>query len=405
VKITIKRDNFLPHQLQWWDLPNFYKLFLGGYGSGKTHIGALRSIYLSYINRPLAGMYVSPTWSLATKTIVETLRAMLGRSGIDYTYNQQRAEFTIHNWGGRIMLGSGDKPSSLIGVNCAWCGIDEPFIQKKEVFDQMTARVRHPDAKHREIFLTGTPEEINHWGYEMTNNTDIDLGVVVGSTLDNKYLPEQYKRNLLSAYSDAQIDAYVHGKFVNLTQGRVYSEFNRQDHVVPRPDLRNAGLPIELAQDYNVDYASCLAYFRGADFIHVFKEYREMNTNTYQMAELIKKDFPNVTVISDASGSARKSSAVKSDHAIMNDSGFDLKAPRRNPAVRDRVNSVQKLIRDGNFSCENTPNLVMDLEMNVWRLGDIDKRDPKQTHLSDALGYACNYYFPSVVKKAYSVKW
>jgi len=47
----------------------------------------------------------------------------------------------------------------------------------------------------------------------------------------------------------------------------------------------------------------------------------------------------------------------------------------------------------------------MDLEQNVWRLGDIDKRDPKQTHLSDALGYLCNYYFPLRTRKVVSKEW
>ena len=185
----------------------------------------------------------------------------MDRSGIDYTFNQQRAEFIIHNWNGKILIGSGDKSSSITGLNLSWCGIDEPFIQKKDVFDQVTARVRHPEAKQREIFLTGTPEDISGWGYELANRTDLDMGIVFGSTLDNKHLPQQYKDNLLSAYSDAQIDAYVHGKFVNLRQGRVYSSFDRSNHIKARPDLKNSGLPVIIAQDYNVDYSSAIAFY------------------------------------------------------------------------------------------------------------------------------------------------
>jgi len=401
-QFKIQRKNFLPHQSQWWDLQTFYKVLIGGYGSGKTYIGALRSIYLSYLNQPHAGMYVSPSHGLSQRTIVVTLKDILNRSAINYTYNQMKGEFLIHNWEGRIWLGSGDKPDSLKGSNLAWAGIDEPFIQKKEVFDQMIARVRHPEANHLEIFLTGTPEQLN-WGYELSNRTDLDIGIVYGSTLDNLHLPEEYKQNLLSAYSDDEIKAYVHGQFVNLTQGRVYKDFDRTKHITKRTDLNN--LPVVICQDYNVDYASALAVRMGNGWIHVFKEYRMSNANTYDMAELIKKDFPNVTVISDASGNARKSSAVSSDHEIMRSYGFTVKSPRKNPAVRDRVASVNKLIREGNFSVEGCPNLVMDLEQNVWRLGDIDKRDDKQTHLSDALGYLCNYYFPLRTRKAISREW
>lgn len=401
-QFKIQRKNFLPHQSQWWDLQTFYKVLIGGYGSGKTYIGALRSIYLSYINAPHPGMYVSPSHGLSQRTIVITLKEILNRTGIDYTYNQMKGEFHIHNWDGRIWLGSGDKPDSLKGSNLSWAGIDEPFIQKKEVFDQMIARVRHPEASHMEVFLTGTPEQLN-WGYELSNRDDIDIGIVIGSTLENIHLPEEYKQNLLSAYSDDEIKAYVHGQFVNLTQGRVYKDFDRNKHITKRSDLKD--LPVIIMQDYNVDYASALAAYLGNGWIHVFKEYRLSNVNTYDMAEIIKKDFPDCDLFCDASGNSRKSSATQSDHEIMRSFGFKVKAPRRNPAVRDRVASVNKLIRSGNFSVENCPNLVMDLEQNTWRLGDIDKRDIKQTHLSDALGYGINYLFPIRKKTMASQSW
>ena len=237
----------------------------------------------------------------------------------------------------------------------------------------------------------------------MSNRTDIDVGIVIGSTLENTHLPDEYKQNLLTAYSDDEIKAYVHGQFVNLTQGRVYKDFDRSKHITKRSDIKD--LPVIIMQDYNVDYASALAAYLGNGWIHVFKEYRMSNVNTYDMAEMIKKDFPNCDLYCDASGNSRKSSATQSDHQIMQSFGFKVKAPRKNPAVRDRVASVNKLIRSGNFSVDNCPNLVMDLEQNTWRLGDIDKRDVKQTHLSDALGYGINYLFPIRKKTMASKSW
>ena len=86
------------------------------------------------MNSPHPGMYVSPTWALATKTIILTLKELMDRAELDYKFNQQRGEFIIDNWNGRIWIGSGDKPDSLRGPNLSWAGIDEPFIQRKEVF-------------------------------------------------------------------------------------------------------------------------------------------------------------------------------------------------------------------------------------------------------------------------------
>jgi len=401
MKFIIEKDNLLKHQRRWWDLPNFVKLMVGGYGSGKTYCGALRSIYLSYLNSPHPGMYVSPSHNLSQKTIVITLKEIMDKAEMDYTYNQMKGEFLIHNWNGRIWLGSGDKPDSLRGPNLAWAGIDEPFIQKREVFDQMLARVRHPEAKLREIFLTGTPEELN-WGYQLTNSEKLDIGVIQASTLDNPYLPEEYKQNLLNAYTPEQIDAYLHGKFVNLTQGRVYKEFDRDIHITHR-ELE--GWEISGCIDFNVDAMSCLIFASNTNEIHVFDEYRLKNSGTYDMAEAVKTKYPGITLYPDATGSARKTSSSQSDHDILRQYGFRVITPKANPHVRDRVNAVNRMLKDRRLTMENCEFLIMDLDRNVWRNGDIDKRDPEQSHCSDAIGYAVNWLFPIVSRKITYQTW
>jgi len=54
---------------------------------------------------------------------------------------------------------------------------------------------------------------------------------------------------------------------------------------------------------------------------------------------------------------------------------------------------------------ENCPTLLMDMEQNVWRNGDIDKRDPVQTHSGDALGYAVSYLMPLRERKVTYQGW
>jgi len=404
VKFKILKENMLPHQRRWWDLPNFVKLMVGGYGSGKTYIGALRSLYLSYLNAPQPGMYVSPSHNLGQKTIIITLKEIMDKAGMNYTYNQLKGEFIISNWNGRIWIGSGDKPDSLRGPNLAWSGIDEPFIQKRDVFDQMLARVRHPDAEQREIFLTGTPESLG-WGYKLSQSNKIDIGVIRASTLDNPHLPDEYKENLTSAYTPEQIDAYLHGKFVNLTQGRVYKEFDRDIHVLHR-ELE--GWTISGAQDYNVDANTVLIFAHNSSEIHVFDEFRMKNSGTYDMAEAVQKKYPGINIYPDATGSARRTSAAQSaqsDHEIMRQYGFKVLSPKSNPHVRDRVNAVNKLLKDRRLTIENAPNLLMDFEQNVWRNNDIDKRDIEQTHASDAIGYAVSWLFPIRERKITYQTW
>ena len=403
MKFIIQRKKMIPHQLRFWENCDQHQisLLIGGYGSGKTWIGAMRSIYLSFINAPLPGMYVSPTHGMAQKTIILTLKEMMNRAEMDYTFNQNKGEFHIHNWNGMIYIGSGDHPSSLRGMNLAWAGIDEPFIQSKEVFDQIMARVRHPEAEKREVFLTGTPESLN-FGYQLTRRDDLDMGVVVGSTLDNPYLPREYIQSLLTAYSPEQIDAYLHGKFVNLTQGRVYYSFDREKHMMKR---ETDGWEIGAGIDFNVDQLSACIFAHTKKEIAVIGEIRLKNAGTWDLAEAIKKKYPGIRVYPDATGSARKTSASLSDHDILRQSGFQVMTRRANPRVRDRVNSVNRMLRKELITFANCPTLIMDMEMNVWRNNDLDKRDPEQTHMSDALGYACHFLMPVIKHKATKHIW
>ena len=395
MKFIIDTGNFLGHQKEWWDLQNFIKLLVGGYGCGKTYIGALRSIYLSYVNKGLPGMYVSPTYKLAKKTIIPTLKEIANRAQLDMQHNKTDNEFFIDNWGGHFWIGSGDDPDSLRGPNLAWAGIDEPFIQHKDVLDQMLARVRSQDAVQRELFLTGTPEQLN-WGYDLATNQDdrYDVGVVVGNTRSNTYLPETYVQTLLRAYTKEMQEAYIDGKFVNLTQGRAYKPFDRNRHV---KHLEYNNLQVIAGLDFNVDYMSAVIFANGNGWLHAIDEIRLSNSNSFELSDALRKKYPGINVYPDATGSARKSSSTKSDHQIFKDAGFRVIARQANPRVMDRINSVNKLLLNDLLTIEpgTCKHFVNDLERNVFKNGDIDKQsDPALTHAGDAGGYAITYLYP-----------
>ena len=49
--------------------------------------------------------------------------------------------------------------------------LDKPFLMKEVVFWVALLRLRQPDTRVRELFLTGTPEQL--WGYELARNGDV----------------------------------------------------------------------------------------------------------------------------------------------------------------------------------------------------------------------------------------
>ncbi len=403
MKFYIDTKNFLKAQREWWKLQTFYKLLIGGYGSGKTHILAKRFIRNSYLNSGLPNQVISPTYSMARKTVVPAIQDQLNAAGVRYKYNKSDHEFYINNWNGVIWIGSGEDPNSLKGANLASAGIDEPFIQKEEVFKQMIARVRHPDAKYREIAMTGTPEELN-WGYSLTKNKRMDVGYVLANTSDNKFLPQEYIDNLIATYSDEERKAYMEGKFVNLTAGRVCKPFDEELHVIYRDDIDSLlqTVQVEGGIDFNVDYMTAEFYFDIGGHVHYFKEFRKSNTDTYEIAQMISSYFKDKTrmqirIYPDATGKARKTSSTRSDHQILQEYGFKVITEKSNPPVRDRVNAWNKKLRDRSITIQKgeCPYLIEDNEIMVWKNGDLDqKTDPKRVHAFDGGSYPIAYKYP-----------
>jgi hypothetical protein len=108
-----------------------------------------------------------------------------------------------------------------------------------------------------------------------------------------------------------------------------------------------------------------------------------------------------VIIYGDASGSRRQTTG-SSDYAMVREAlcrsrykRASYRIPRSNPEVRERVNLMNAMLRaaDGEsrlFVDPRCREVILDLERVSYKPGSmlIDKdRDPRRTHLIDALGY------------------
>jgi PBSX family phage terminase large subunit len=405
----IRKDLMYPHQRKWWELDNFIKLLVGGYGSGKTFIAAKRIIKASYINQGIPNQFVSPTYEMAKKTIIPTLTSVLDKAGIRYTYNKTDKEFLLTGWNGIIWVGSGENPDSLKGPNLGAAYIDEPFIQDREVFNQINARVRHPQANLREIGMTGTPEQLN-WGYDLTLDSKIDIGIVRGSTRDAHALPKSYIENLLKLYTEEQVKAFIDGEFINLQAGRAVTNFTRD--IVEERDNEAEMMkyyPVEFGIDFNVDHMTAEIFVESNGYFRYIDEIKmPMNSNTFEIAEAIKERYPKaVNCYPDASGKSRKSSSFKSDHQILRDAGFNIRCGLANPPVKDRVNTFISLIKNGRVSISpKCKNFIRDCEIMTWKNGELfEGSDHSLTHAFDSGTYPAFYKCGISRGFATSQKW
>ena len=412
---TVQLGGMFEHQRKLWSSKKFIKALVTGYGGGKTLIGSKRAIAVALHNAPSPFLCVSPTYKMARRTLVPTIKNLLdGKQtvlpGLMYKFNKSEFEFTIR-YGDReasIWVVSGEDPDSLKGPNIGAALIDEPFIQDRAVFDQVLARVRDPSAALKEIVMTGTPEDLN-WGYDICEGEEkdnFDLDLIQVSSTNNKALSPEYYARLRRGLTDKAVQAYVDGQFVSMSEGLVYYAFSDEANVVDLPD---PGHELLVGMDFNVDPMAAVVFWRNGNHMHVIKEIELPNADTEQMCSYLHELYPGRirTVYPDASGKSRKTSASgRSDFYHLQQANFEVDAPQANPPIRDRYNAVNGKLKasTGGVSLTIAPSCKkLKTYFKSYSHRKLNKQQ-EMSHLLDALGYPTHRLWPIKPTTSYLMK-
>lgn len=413
-RLRVIKGGMWPHQRAWWQLPNFVKLLVTGFGGGKTVALCKRGIALALHNAPAPHGLVSPTYAQARRTIIPTMDALLtGLSrrepSFRWRFHQLLKEWQIHYRHptrgpllATVQLYSGEDPSALRGPNLGSVGIDEPFLQEYEVFTQMNARTRHVAARQHEIDLTGTPESLN-WGYELAEGElrgAHDVGVIHGSTRSNLLLAGAYADRLDAQYASHERAAYVEGQFVNLSTGLVYYGFQKDRNLrhVDMPNGAQLGAGMDFGSSSNYASMAGVPFWHTADGrMHVLEAHEQQTSDTPFMAGTLRDRFPDLfDVFPDASGRSRQSATGGSDFVTLGERGFTVNAPNANPDRRERYNRVNAMLESGRLTIEPDGEGCRLLVRYLQQYAHATMAKQKQmSHLLDALGYPVCYLFPA----------
>jgi hypothetical protein len=229
---------------------------------------------------------------------------------------------------------------------------------------------------------------------------------VMAEPFENRHLlkqvPDYYDR-LLSSYDERFFQQEALGEYLSLHAGRVYYAFERARDVVAAELDRTR--PLLWALDFNFDPMSSVIAQMDGDKVRVLDEIVLKRATTVQACEEFERRYPKhpagLVIYADASG-ARAQTSGTSDVAMLKDffrpgayGAVTYRIPSANPLVRDRVLLMNAKLAAADGSRTLTVNgrcveLIKDLEQVLYKEGSqvIDKeRDPKRTHLSDALGY------------------
>lgn len=402
-------------QFRFSALTQKYRAFVAGYGTGKSVVGCYESCKHFWEHPKVTQGYFAPTYPQIRDIYYPTIEEIASMMGLraDIKESNKEIHFYSSRWyRGTTICRSMEKPSTIVGFKIGHAHVDELDVldakKAKQAWRKIIARLRWKDDTIKNgADVTTTPEGFKEtyrlFVEEVSKNPELakSYGLVQASTYDNEAnLPDDYIQSLIDTYPKELIEAYLDGQFVNLTSGTIYRSFNRNTHNSTQAVIGDETLRIGM--DFNVGKMAATVYvvrniapFEGW---HAVAELKDL-FDTPDMIKALNNRFPNnhKIIYPDASGGNRSTNnASESDLSLLRQAGFEVRVNTKNPAVKDRIMSVNKQFQDGQLyvNVRECPTVAKCLEQQAYDdNGEPDKKSGFD-HQNDATGYPIAFEFP-----------
>lgn len=389
-----------------------FRVVVAGRRWGKTQVSKISLIKAAANKRNQLVWYVAPTYQMARDIMWDDLRLSLPKAWIK-KMNETRMTIWLVN-GSRIHLKGADKPDSLRGVGLHFVVIDEAQDIKEETWEEVLMPTL-ATTNGRAIFI-GTPKSYN-WLYHryMLGQRGPTVRDHKNRIVPNEWMSWQFptisspfipRREIEARRRDMDPRSFrqeFEASFETMS-GRVYYPFDRNEHVGDCPfDPR---LPIYIGMDFNIDPMSCIIIQeRPNGEIWVVDEAVLYGSNTQEAADELARRyfryFNQITIFPDPAGDNRNNGRGETNLEILRDAGFKkIQFKRKHPAVQDRVNSVNRLLRtaEGEIRLKvdrKCRKFIDSLEQTIYKEGsrEVDKSLGTE-HAADAFGYYSDLRWP-----------
>lgn len=403
-------------QARFYQMPDKYPAFVGGFGTGKTETlanCAIRDALES--SEALIALY-EPTYDLVRLILAPRMEEKLTDLGVRYKYNkQENMIYTSSSQCGDFVLRTLENPARIVGYQSYRAHVDEidtlKTDQARMAWQKIIARNRQQPKgadKLNRVSAYTTPEGFRFVYETWGKNPKPGYAMVQAATYSNPFLPEDYVQTLRDSYPAALINAYIEGKFVNLSSGAVYPDFDRtKNH---SDSTIQDGEPVLIGLDFNRLHMAAVVYVLRDGWPVAVGEVTDGRDTPY-MARLLKEQYQAkghaVTVFPDASGANSSSkNASESDLSILREHGLTVRVNATNPAVADRINAMNALICNGDgvrrykVNTHRCPKLTEALEQQAYDKNGQPDKSSGVDHALDAAGYPIAYQWPIVKRVA-----
>ena len=387
-----------PAQLRVVEAPQRFKVIVAGRRFGKTFLSINRLCYEARLPDRTV-WYVAPTYKQAKMIAFKALKRKLIQLRWARKINETELSFELKN-GSTIALKGADNYDSLRGIGLDYLVLDEFADIDSEAWFE-TLRPTLSDRQGGALFI-GTPKGLN-WAHDLFAASEefpnewasFQFTTIEGGNVKPEEI-EAARRTLDERTFRQEYEA----SFVTFS-GRIFYAFERAQNV--KSFVGDLPSDLHIGIDFNVDPMSATVAIKHGNILHIIDELKIFGSSTDELVEEIKTRYPGKKIIAypDPAGAQRKTSAGgRTDHTILRNAGFTVKAPHAHNAVRDGINAVNAKLRSSSgvttlFVDPKCKYVIECLEKQTYKEGtSIPDKDSGFDHMNDALRYMVDYLFP-----------
>ena len=422
IEPTDKQSSFITHTQR-------YGCMSGGYGSGKTWAGCMRSLILSQYPKN-----VGLIGRLTYRELADTTRKTFFEICPPEYYDDKRGgrwSPTENNLrlvnGSEILFRHLDTVSEaeLKSLNIGWFFIDQAEEVSLPVVRVLMSRLRLNTVPNRYGFFSCNPEP-GSWiddmfkiPYDKEELDKKDFFYLDSTTYDNPYNPPEYVEDLKRRYPPEMVKRYVEGSW-EVLENIIYSEFDSKVHIV-----NPFQIPKEWEHIVSLDHGMVNptgAVFAAIDYdynVYIYDEYYSpgiVSAHSKAIKEKVGDQEVSLWLIDPSTNAKTREKEGKPFSIIeeYEDNGlYFIPANNQKLAGINRVKEFLKVNPDRRnpitrekgsprlFIFKNCVNTIWEMKQYKWRkLRSLTTRNAPEEpidyadHLMDALYYLILSRFP-----------
>ena len=332
----------LPHQQAFHSDPHKYRLYAGGYGSGKTTTSAAEFLSLVLDNPGGLSLVGAATLPQLEQTAQKELMGMLHKRLIK-SYNKQKNILTLINEH-QIIFRPLDDEGKARSLNLSFFWIEEASEVKYDYYVQLTTRLRNNTTRKHKGILSSNPDvgwlrteillksstiyNLKESLPQKKEEIDENIATHIAPTHLNTHLPPNFYEDTAKGRPDWWVKRYLEGSF-SFAEGTVYPTFAQHvvdiDASVIQEKVQKHGWKVLAGADWGLRDPTVMllaAIDPKKGEVYIYDEHYERNKPISYHAKIMNEKLGHVPLgslqkmVGDPSGSRRNNHDKRSifDH-------------------------------------------------------------------------------------------